>query len=128
MLSFHKKYLIQKCLTGTALIIFGCADVLFPTSCSWLFYLLLALYAVGMIWSMTRKAEPEDERAVDNIRKTKSHLYNLLLLLIVVNEVFARWDGKTLELTGNMILILLGLLQFGEYFHFLRFEKGDADE
>ena len=128
MLSFSKKYFIQKCLTGTALIMLGCANMLFPVSRGWLFYLFLALYAAGMLWSFVKKAEPEDERAVENVRKAKSHLYDLFLIIILVNAVFARWDGKTLKLTGEVVLIMFGLLQFGEYFYFLRFEKGNFNE
>ncbi|BAK97586.1 hypothetical protein OBV_03880 [Oscillibacter valericigenes Sjm18-20] len=128
MLSFSKKYLIQKCLTGATLIMLGCANAFFSTSLSWLVYSFLVLYAVGMIWSVIMKGEPEDERAIDNIRKAKSHLYNLFLILIITNAVFSRWNGESFELTGSALLIMFGLLQIGEYFHFLRFEKSNSNE
>lgn len=128
MILFSKKYLFQKSLTGVALIMLGCAKILFPASRNWLFYLFLALYAAGMLFSLLKKAEPEDERAAENIRKAKSHLYDLFLVLVFFNAVFAHWNGKSLELTGELVLIMFGLLQFAEYFHFLRFEKSISNE
>ena len=115
MLSFNKKYLVQKCLTGTGLILFGCSKMLFPASQAWLFYLFGALYAAGMLWSVVKRAEPEDERAIENIRKAKSHIYNLFLIILLVQEVFARWGGETLQLTGKKVIIIFGMLQFAEY-------------
>ena len=128
MLSFNKKYLVQKCLTGTGLILFGCSKMLFTASQAWLFYLFGALYAAGMLWSVVKRAEPEDERAIENIRKAKSHIYNLFLIILLVQEVFARWGGDTLQLTGKKVIIIFGMLQFAEYLHFLRFEKSNSYE
>ncbi|WP_312692492.1 hypothetical protein [Caproiciproducens sp.] len=128
MLSFNKKYLIQKCLTGATLIMLGCANIFFSTSRDWLFYLFLALYAFGMLWSIVKKAEPEDERAAENIRKAKSHLYDLFLILVLFNAIFAHWNGKSLELTGELVLIMFGILQFGEYLYFLKFEKSNFNK
>ena len=128
MLSFNKKYLVQKCLTGTGLILFACSKMLFPASQAWLFYLFGTLYAAGMLWSVVKRAEPEDERAIENIRKAKSHIYNLFLIILLVQEVFARWGGDTLQLTGKKVIIIFGMLQFAEYLHFLRFEKSNSYE
>lgn len=128
MLSFNKKYLVQKCLTGTGLILFGCSKMLFPASQAWLFYLFGTLYAAGMLWSVVKRAEPEDERAIENIRKAKSHIYNLFLIILLVQEVFARWGGETLQLTGKKVIIIFGMLQFAECLHFLRFEKSNSYE
>ena len=128
MLSFNKKYLVQKCLTGTGLILFGCSKMLFPASQAWLFYLFGTLYAAGMLWSVVKRAEPEDERAIENIRKAKSHIYNLFLIILLVQEVFGRWGGETLQLTGKKVIIIFGMLQFAEYLHFLRFEKSNSYE
>ena len=128
MLSFNKKYLVQKCLTGTGLILFGYSKMLFPASQAWLFYLFGTLYAAGMLWSVVKRAEPEDERAIENIRKAKSHIYNLFLIILLVQEVFARWGGETLQLTGKKVIIIFGMLQFAEYLHFLRFEKSNSYE
>jgi len=38
------------------------------------------------------------------------------LLLEFINAFFARWDGRPYELNGNALLIMFGLLQFGECF------------
>ena len=75
-----------------------------------------------------KRAEPEDERAIENIRKAKSHIYNLFLIILLVQEVFARWGGETLQLTGKKVIIIFGMLQFAEYLHFLRFEKSNSYE
>jgi len=128
MLSFNKKYLVQKCLTGTGLILFGCSKIFLPDSQDWLFYLFGALYAAGMLWSVVKRAEPEDERAIENIRKAKNHIYDLFVIIILVQEVFTRWGGETLQLTGNKVIIIFGMLQFAEYLHFLRFEKSNSYE
>lgn len=128
MLSFSKKYFIQKSLTGSVLIMIGCASILFPASRAWLFYLFLALYVIGMLWSVLKKSEPKDERAAENVRKAKSHLYDLFLMMVFINAVIAYWNGKSLELTGKLVLIMFGILQFGEYFHFLKFEKSNFNE
>ena len=102
--------------------------MLFPASQAWLFYLFGTLYAAGMLWSVVKRAEPEDERAIENIRKAKSHIYNLFLIILLVQEVFARWGGETLQLTGKKVIIIFGMLQFAEYLHFLRFEKSNSYE
>ena len=81
-----------------------------------------------MLWSVVKRAEPEDERAIENIRKAKSHIYNLFLIILLVQEVFARWGGETLQLTGKKVIIIFGMLQFAEYLHFLRFEKSNSYE
>lgn len=127
-MSFHKKYLVQKCLTGGVLILLGCWEKIFPATADKLIYPLLLLYAAGMLWSIVKKSETEDERAVENKLKAKAHLYNLFLILVLVNSVFQRLKGRTLAITGGIILVMFGLLQLGEYYHFMKFEKGSEDE
>ena len=128
MLSFSTKYLIQKCLTGAMLIFLGCANRVLLIEQGWLFYLVVAFYALGMLWSLIKKSEPEDERAIKNIRKAKSHAYNLFVILILVNAVISRWNGGTFGLSGEGVLIIFGVLQFAEYIYFRNFEKGVSYE
>jgi len=72
MLTFSRKYFFQKCFTGAVLILLGCSNKLFSAMGNKLLYLFLALYAVGMLWSVLIKAESEDERASENKFKAKS--------------------------------------------------------
>jgi phosphatidylglycerophosphate synthase len=123
MLTLEKKYFIQKFLLGVLFILTGWVDVrdFWDTPWKWGVVAVLVLFLIVYVWSLAAKSEPDDEYAKENRTRAKAHMYDLILLLMLVNTLFGKVDA--LQITRGHVFAVFGILQIAEFVHFVMLEK-----
>ena len=124
MISLRTKYFSEKVVFGLLFIFFGTSSLYSQKIYHLLFWPVIIAVLVIFLITHLKKSEPDDELAIENMRRAKANVYQIIVYSVLGFALLSFvMDATTLHFTKNIAFNLFGYLQIAEYIEFMICEQ-----